>query len=433
MRHFPLLFILTISLFLTTNSHAFLIGAATAAHQVEGGNTSNDWYLWEKAGKTKELAGLAVDHYHRYEEDFDLAKSLGHNAHRLSIEWSRVEPSPGVFNEEEFAHYRKVLLALKKRDLKVVLTLHHFTDPIWFLNKGAWLNEDAPLRFKEFTEEVVKHLGDLVDFYITFNEPNIKILGGYASGATPPGLKDFKKAGNAFANLLKAHANAYHAIHQNNPKAMVSIAHHMRVFTPARKFNPIDVALAHFFDQFWNEQLLDSMITGTIHLKVPFILNYHEEVPSLKNTLDFIGVNYYTRDLIRFDFQSEQKFKIIPPVEKFSSEKITDNGWEIYPEGFDQVIMQANQYHLPIMITENGIADANDTKREKFIRDHFIQMKKAINKGANVIGYLHWSLMDNFEWLDGFNPKFGLMEINYKTLERKIRPSAKILNQKLLD
>ncbi len=432
----PSLFLLSGLTFTTpTSAHPFLIGAATAAHQVEGGNTNNDWYLWEKAGKTKDLSGIAVDHYHRYEEDFNLAKSLGHNVHRLSIEWSRVEPEPGTFNEQEFHHYRNVLLALKKRNIKVVLTLHHFTDPIWFAKKGAWLNEQAPADFKEFTQQVVNHLGDLVDYYITFNEPNIKILGGYASGVTPPGLKDFKNVGPAFANLFKAHAFAYQIIHQSNPMAMVSIAHHMRVFSAARRFHPIDRILAYYFDRFWNEQILDAMITGVIRLKIPLILNYTEVVPSLKNTLDFVGVNYYSRDFVRFDLGSDQKFRIIPPSEIFSAqpEKLTDNGWEIYPEGFYQVLMQASRPHLPIMVTENGIADAKDSKREKFIRDHFQQMKKAMTDGAPVFGYLHWSLMDNFEWLDGFGPRFGLVEMDYQTLERKIRPSARILNSKLLE
>lgn len=426
-----MIFTFLIHSFLQTSlSHAFLIGAATAAHQVEGGNANNDWYLWEKAKNTKELSGIADDHYHRYEQDFDLAQELKHNAHRLSIEWSRVEPEPGVYNEKEFKHYRNVLLALKKRNLKVILTLHHFTDPIWFAHQGAWLNEKSPLYFKNFTEQVVKHLGDLVDDYITFNEPNIKILGGYASGITPPGLKNFSKVGPAFANLFKAHANAYHVIHQSNQKSMVSIAHHMRVFAAANRLNPLDLILAYYFDQFWNEQVLEAFITGNIKLKIPFILNYQEEVPSLKGTLDFIGVNYYSRDFVHFDFKSEQKFSIVPPAELFKStpEKLTDNGWEIYPEGFYHVIMQANRYHLPIMITENGIADANDSKREKFIRDHFVQMKKAMADGANVIGYLHWSLIDNFEWIDGFGPRFGLIAVDYKTLERKIRPSARIMN-----
>jgi len=420
---------------LPSNSHAFLIGAATAAHQVEGGNYNSDWYLWEKAGKTKDLAGIAVDHYHRYEEDFNLAQSLQHNVHRLSIEWSRVEPKEGLFDEQEFTHYRNVLLALQKRNIKVVLTLHHFTDPIWFAEKGAWLNSQAPEIFKEFTEQVVKHLGDLVDYYITFNEPNVKILLGYGTDHTPPGLNDMKKVGPAFANIFKAHANAYHTIHQYNDKSMVSIAHHMRVFAPARRFNPIDVALAHYIDKFWNEQILDSMINGVIKLKVPFFIDYEEKVANLKNTLDFIGLNYYTRDFVQFDPNSAQKLKMIPPAEIFknSPEKISEYGWEIYPEGFYQVIMKASHYQLPIMITENGIADSTDSKREKFIRDHFREMKRAMKDGANVIGYLHWSLMDNFEWLDGFTPRFGLIEIDYKTLERKIRPSARILNASLLE
>lgn len=405
----------------------FLWGSATAAQQVEGGNTNNDWYEWEQLGKTRDKAGLADDEYNRYDEDFEIAKNLNQNAFRLSVEWSRIEPSEGVFSQQEILHYRDVLIAAHNRGLKTFVTLHHFSNPLWAYHQGSWLNPKMPQWFGGFAAYAVANLGDLVDYWITLNEPTVHILTGYVAGVTPPGRKDLKTAMNALANLLKGHAAAYHVIHALYPKAPVGIAHHMRVFHPARWWNIGDQLVASFIDDFWNTHILRSIQTGYIKFNIPFVLNYQEDWPELEGTLDFIGVNYYTRELVKLDLSKPEKFEFVPNEKAPGGH--TDLNWEIYPEGFYTSIRRAASFGWPVYITENGIADAQDKKRTKFICDHLREMSFAMEDGADVRGYLHWSLIDNWEWVDGYMPKFGLVEVDFATQKRTVRPSAKVLAQ----
>lgn len=401
----------------------FLWGSATAAHQVEGGNDNNDWHEWEQQGRIREPSGIAVDHWNRFEGDFDLAKELGHNAYRMSIEWSRVEREKGVFSWEVIQHYRKMLQAARDRGLKTFVTLHHFTNPIWAAKQGSWSNPEMYKWFGDFAAYVVPNVGDLVDYWVTVNEPNVTSLLGYAVGITPPGMQDQAKLGAVLANFMKAHAKAYHLIKAFYPKAPVGFAHHMRIFSPYRSWHPGDIFIAKVIDNFWNKQILSAMKTGVIKFSIPFLLDYNEEWPELAGTLDYVGVNYYTRDFLKLDLSSPQKFVLVPSDDVEHS----DLGWEIYPKGLYDSINVAASYGYPVYITENGIADAKDAKRKSYICDHLREVAQAIEDGIDVRGYLHWSLMDNFEWVDGFKPRFGLIEIDYSTQERIIRPSARAL------
>ncbi|MBI3541843.1 MAG: glycoside hydrolase family 1 protein [Deltaproteobacteria bacterium] len=402
----------------------FLWGAATAAHQVEGGNYNSDWYQWELGGHTKDRAGLADDSYHLYDTDFSLAQQMHHNSHRLSIEWSRIEPSQGVWNWAEIKHYRDVLKAAHDRGLKTMVTLHHFTTPIWVTDQGGWTNAETVTWFAQYTARVVLGLGDLVDYWLTVNEPNVMVLTGYVVGLTPPGKTDLKQGVQVLANLVKAHAKAYNIIHDLIPSARVGFAHHMRVFEGNSWWNPLDALLAVFIDDFWNSQILRSLKTGHLKLSIPFLVDYSEEVPGMKGALDYVGINYYTRDLIKFDLGSPQKFDIMTKVDAPHN----DLGWEIYPEGMYKSIMKASSFGWPVYITENGIADAGDTMRRQFLCDHLKQVSYAIDDGADVRGYMHWALIDNWEWILGFAPRFGLVAVNYDTQQRTIRPSAEILS-----
>ena len=404
----------------------FLWGAATAAQQVEGGNNNNDWHEWELAGKTKDPAGIADDFYHRYGEDFDIAKSLGHTAFRLSIEWSRIEPSEGVYSETEIEHYREVLQAAHERGLKTFVTLHHFTTPLWATHQGGWLNPKSVEWFGDFTAHVAEGMGDLVDFWLTLNEPNVRVLTGYVAGVEPPGETNVQDAVLALSYLLKGHARAYHVIHSFYPDAKVGFAHHMRVMQGEHWYNPIDDILASLLSNFWNQQILDAMTTGHLHLHIPFLFNHDEKWPELAHTLDFVGVNYYTRDLIAFDPKSPELFRLaVNPKGKYS-----DAGMEIYPQGFYSVLQIAGSYGLPVYITENGVADSSDSTRKQFICDHLQQMANAMEDGVDVRGYLHWAMMDNWEWTLGFAPRYGLVEIDYaNNLARKVRPSALALRE----
>jgi len=372
----------------------FLWGAATSAHQVEGNNRNNDWWEWEQAHKNLESSGEACDHYTLFREDFDLAKSLGHNAHRLSLEWSRIEPEEGKFSEREINHYITVLKALREQNFQVALTLHHFTLPLWFSQKGGFLNHKSRYYFTRFVETVVKKFSDYVDLWITINEPNVYAGFGYLQGKWPPGEKNFHKFKRALKNLVKSHKKAYAKIHALLPEARVGIAKNFVYFEPAKSF--FDKIACRLADKFWN------------HLFYKKTKGYH----------DFLGVNYYYRDFIRTKlhrpfYQTENE-----------SQNISDLGWEIYPEGLYQILLKLKKYNLPIYVTENGIADKQDSLRPQFITQHIEAISRALAQNVPVHGYFHWSLLDNFEWAHGFTPRFGLVDIDYKTQKRTPRESA---------
>lgn len=371
----------------------FYWGTATSAYQVEGG-VKNDWS--ERGSKFD--AGIACDHYHRYEEDFDLARAMSNNAHRFSIEWARIEPEEGKFDQKEIEHYREVLLALRQRDLEPFVTLYHWTLPVWFAKKGGWLNKDAPRYFERFVEKVVGEYKDLVKFWIVLNEPIVSTGYGYIKGIWPP----FKKLAifkfiRAFFNLAKAHKKAYKVIHKSIPDAQVSISQMANYFEPARKWCPVEILfarLARFF-----------------HGNYFYLL--------IKDHVDFIGFSYYHHNRIVWR----------PPFIKNLNKEVSDLGWEIYPEGIYHAIKYLKKYNKPIYVMENGLADIGDKKRAKFIIEHLKWVHKAIEEGVDVRGYFHWSLLDNYEWAryeEGFGPRFGLIEIDYKTLKRIPRESSKV-------
>ncbi len=377
----------------------FYWGAGTSAHQVEGGNV-NDWSEWEK-GNAQDLAsqarnrwqewqqeqfpemsqsrnyisGRACDHYHRFEEDFDIAKKLNHNAHRLSIEWSRIEPKEGKIDQKEIEHYRKVLAALRKRGLEPFVTLYHWPLPNWLAKKDGSLCPEFPKYFDRYVKIIGENLFDYVNFWITINEPNIYSFNSFFRGVWPPQKKGIFKYLKVINNLAKAHKLAYASLKLVDLGCQVGIAKHNVYFE--------SFPLANFF---WNNHFLRK----------------------IRKYQDFIGLNYYFHHRLP----------------KNRNESVTDMGWEIYPEGIYHVLKDLKKYNKPIYITENGIADRDDEKRIKFIRDHLTWIHKAIEERVDVRGYIYWGLTDFFEWDKGYWPKFGLVEIDFKTFKRKIRPSA---------
>lgn len=381
----------------------FLWGAATSAHQVEGNNTLNDWWAWEqKVQPPEKRSGQAADEYHSYEKDFDLAEQLSHNCHRLSVEWSRIEPEEGQFNEAEIEHYVQVLKALKKRDLTVMLTLHHFTNPLWFAKKGGWENFASPWYFERFVKEVVPYFKDFVDLWITINEPGVITWQSYLAGVWPPQKKSKLGALKVMWNLARSHKRAYQTIHQIIPSAKVGLAH--------------NVMSLHTYHQ-------HSLREAIVKWAADLISNHLIYFLTGKKTHDFLGLNYYFNQYISFNGHTK-----IPKVVDISVTKkdVTDMGWEIYPEGIFNILMDFSDYHLPIYITENGIATTNDDRRVRFLLSYLKEVYHAISAGANVKGYFHWSLIDNFEWADGFRPRFGLIEVDYKNQSRTPRPSASV-------
>ncbi len=393
----------------------FFWGAATSAHQVEG-NNHNDWSEWEEKNAEKlaersktywedwqrekfpemltpenYISGRACDHYNRYEEDFDVAKSLGHNAHRFSIEWSRIEPEEGKFDDAEINHYRKVIKAIRDRGMEPFVTLWHWTLPVWLSKKGGVNNKKFAAYFSKYAKYTVEKLKSEVKFWMTLNEPTSLISNSYAAGIWPPQKKNPWSALRVYENLAKANNAAYQEIKKVYSDFQVGFGNILQFIEPNNPKNILDNLAVSISDYFINKKFLK--LVG--------------------NNQDFLAVQYYFHRKIKFPAKQNNK-----------NRTVNDIGWEIYPEGIYHVLVDFKKYNLPIYITENGLADTRDEKRAKFIKDHLFWVHKAIQEGSDVRGYFYWSLLDNFEWDKGFWPRFGLVEVDYKTLERKIRPSA---------
>ena len=369
----------------------FLWGASTSAHQVEGNTIHSDWWEWERSHKDFPKSGRASGHYELFAQDFALAKSFGRGAHRLSTEWSRIEPEEGVWNYKEVAHYRAVLEELRRLGIRSFVTLHHFTNPAWFAKRGAFARRDNVELFVRYVAFISQQLGDLVDFWVTINEPMVYAQQSYLYGVWPPRYRNIFTMWRVIDNLVLAHIGAYKVIHRYLPNARVGIAKHVVAYLPAHHNNVLDRVIAGVENWWFNHRFL--RLTG--------------------NTHDFMGVNYYFTRKAHFGMAKNRHEK-----------KVSDMGWPINPSGLTRALLEMNKYGLPLYVTENGLADQDDSLRADFIRDHLRAVEKAQADGAQVRGYLHWSLIDNFEWADGFTPRFGLVEVDYATMKRMPRPSA---------
>lgn len=379
----------------------FYFGAATSSHQVEGGNL-NDWTEWEKenadrlAQESKKyprenyISGKTTDHYNLFEKDFDLAKQISLNAYRFSIEWSRIEPEEEKFDEKEIEHFRNVIRALKKRGIEPFVTLWHWTLPLWLRDKGGTQSKDFPKYFSRYAEKMVQALGDDVQFWITLNEPEIYSLNSYYRGIWAPEKKGIFNYRRNIKNLIQSHKNAYEALKKINSQLQVGMACNLSYFESDGGF--VNNLLTFFAETFWN----------------------HYVLKQTADKMDFIGLNYYFHNHIDWGFN------------KNKNEIVSDLGWELYPHGIAPVIRELKRYGKPLYITENGLADAEDKNRGWFLEETLKAVREEMLNGADVRGYFHWSLLDNFEWDKGFWPRFGLIEVNYKTMERKVRPSAKL-------
>ena len=388
--------------------HNFFWGAATSAYQVEGNNRNADWWEWEKSSGVQP-SGQASRHYELYRQDFDLARELNHNAHRLSIEWSRIEPQEGEFSQKELEHYQEVILSLKERNIEPIVSLHHFTNPIWFAKLGGWAGRDADKYFLRFAQKVVDTLADKVRFWVTINEPMVYMYYSYILGDWPPQEKSYSKARRVKDNLAIAHVKAHRIIHEiykkkNLAPCYVSIAQNMQAFVPCQP--SLKNRLAVFLrDRQFNFSFLERLIRC--------------------NSLDFIGVNYYTRQLVDAESWSFKSLMLDTCKKNHHPLRKNSMGWDIYPQGLFDLLIRLKKYKLPVFILENGICTGNDFLRWDFIAEHLKKLKDAMDQGVNCLGYIYWSLLDNFEWDKGFAPRFGLIEVDYNTCSRKIRESAR--------
>ncbi|MEW6101260.1 MAG: family 1 glycosylhydrolase [Candidatus Omnitrophota bacterium] len=387
----------------------FFFGAATSAYQVEGNNFNSDWWEWERRVRLKEPSASACRHYEFYKQDFDLAKSLNHNAHRLSIEWSRVEPEEGVFSEREISHYRDVIVSLRERNIEPIVTLHHFTSPIWFAQKGGWKNKNNIIYFLRFVSAITQALSDHVKYWVTINEPMVYIYHAYILGAWPPQEKSLLSAVRVKRNLISAHIGAYRKIHQlykarGLASPSVSIAKNLQDFTPCRK-NLRNKVAVFLRNKSFNFSLLDTL--------------------SHRRSLDFIGINYYTHSIVDAANWGIRSLLVDVCKEEHGELKKNSLGWDIYPQGLYKLLLKLKKYKKPVFILENGICTEDDELRWGFISSHLAEVYRAMAKGVKVMGYIYWSLLDNFEWDKGFGARFGLIEVDYSTYKRTVRESAK--------
>jgi len=411
-------------------SKDFLWGSATSSHQVEGNCKNNNWFQFESAVDEKghprisngQKAGIACDHWNRYKEDIQLMKAVVLNAYRFSVEWSKIEPKPGEFDEAALDHYEQVVDELRTNGIEPMITLHHFTNPIWFEEQGAFLQEDSPEIFARFVECVAGRLGSKVKLWCTINEPTAYAFGGYFIGLFPPAQKNLQTAAIIMRNLLRAHTAAYTTIKKIQPQAHVGLVVVMMIYDPPNRWNLLDVVFSRLLSRNMSDSQIRYLTEGLFKYSIPRLasVSYKSDV---RDTFDFIGVNYYTRFFWKLRPFGKRKLDIVrntPP------EKLTDMEWEIYPEGLYRVLKLATRYtSKPIYITENGIADDSDTKRAKFIEDHLLVLNKAITDGMNIRGYFYWSLMDNFEWAHGFEKRFGLYHVDYNTQKRTLRKGSR--------
>jgi len=407
----------------------FLWGVSTAAHQVEGDN-SNQWSDWELAGRIRsgDKCGKACDWWENAERDFDIARDLGMKALRLSLEWSRIEPEEGRFDQAALRRYRQMLEALHQRGIEPIVCLHHFTHPRWFEERGAFLQADAPQLFERFTREVAGAVGDLCRFWVTFNEPNVYAACGYVLGEFPPGQK-----GQLFkalrVNRMQAHAHvlAYRSIHELVPQAKVGWAQHYVVFEPMPGM--ANRWVAGLLDRLFNHTFFDLIETG--RLGFPFGL-FHGRDNEAKGCCDFVGLNVYSRFHVAFDLRNSSTFfaNLFVPAHVPQGDPGVDRPYgEAYPQAISSAVKRAARLGKPIYIMENGVPDAEDQIRPWLIVNVLRELHGLIAQDYDIRGYLHWTLTDNFEWNEGWKLRFGLVALDPETQQRTMRGSAKLFSE----
>ncbi len=397
----------------------FFWGASTAGHQVDGGS-ENQWTVWELA-HAKELAqtahqrlgalpswqaikeqaedpnnyvsGRGVEHYKRYKEDFDIIEQLNLNAFRFGIEWARLEPEEGKWDEAAIEHYREYIRELRARRIEPFANLWHWTMPTWFTDKGGFVKRSNLKYFERFVKKVAEELTEDLTYVITLNEPNVYTTLSYAIGEWPPQEKGVAHASRVYFNLLAAHKRAYKILKNHKPSLQIGLAAQLANIQAKRPHSFIDTISTKWMRYYWNWWFLNRC----------------------RKQQDFVGFNYYFSDYYKGFWRNNPK---VP---------LSDLGWYMEPEGLYPLLLRTwSHYKKPIFITENGVADDSDGYRRWWLEETIVAMEKAISEGVDLRGYLHWSLLDNFEWKFGWWPKFGLVKVDRDHgMRRTVRPSAK--------
>jgi beta-glucosidase len=399
----------------------FLWGTATAAYQVEGNNTNSHWWKWEQDGHTDGKSGLACDWWGgRWKEDLDRAAESGQNAHRLSVEWSRIQPTPDTWDEDALEHYRNMLRGLRDRGMTPMITLHHFSDPLWLYERNSWEQAGVVALFEKFVRKTVDALKEYCTLWCTINEPNIYALYGYVLGDFPTKHRGINLASQVIANMLRGHAAAYRAIHEIQREARVGYAHHHRPMVAKHSWSPLDLLMRKIRYEGVNLAFPSGISTGAMKTPIGKF-----QIPEAKGTQDYLGLNYYSVDTVSFHLGKPRE---LFTYSEYLTDADTSDGRFIanIPAGLLETIKWAVRTYpnLPILITENGINDSNDDLRRRYLAQHIHQLWRAVNFNWPVKGYFHWTLVDNFEWDRGWTQRFGLWGLDIETQKRIKRPSA---------
>ncbi|OHD27254.1 MAG: hypothetical protein A2086_02835 [Spirochaetes bacterium GWD1_27_9] len=390
---------------------SFEFGVATSSLQIEGGDKNNNWFRLSEEGKIKDGVSsfTACDHWNKIDCDIELIKSLNCKIYKMSLEWSRIQPKKDYFDKNAINHYRDEIKKLKENNIEPIVSLHHFSNPIWFEDIGGFTNPESVKLFEIYTEYVLRNLGDLVTEWITINKPNTFIYNTYANPNWRTGTKDKKKYSEAARNVIISHINSYKKIKEillNSSKREVKIGISLDLSLISPKNNNFfDKNASNNFNNLLNETFVCGMVEGKIDNNYPFGKGKY---------CDFFGINYFFDYEVKFVLNLEKDFT---EIEEKESNNLYIIGKKYY-----------NQYKLPIYITENGIDDFYDKKRIKFIYENILQIKKLIDDGIDVRKYCYWSLMDDFEWFDGYSKKFGLIDVDFNTQKRTLKRSGEFFS-----
>lgn len=390
-----------------------LLGVASAATQIEGGNVKHSWNQWADQGHIHDGSSprRANDHYNRWQEDIDLMASMGMQTYRFGIEWARLQPQKNKYNKQAAAHYRRMIIYMKSKGLQPLLTLHHFSNPLWFEMLGGFEKQENAEYFLSFVDHAIHSFGDLISEYITINEPNVYATQGYFGGGFPPGKNSMSKAIHVMSVLAGCHIQAYQLIHalrtdMGYSDTKVGFAHHMRVFAPLQKANPWHRLCAKAVDWMFQGMITKACLRGQFRLPIRNL--YHL---SFGEYADFLALNYYTRSSVRG--LADGMAQDVP---------VNDLGWEIYPQGLVECAQHMYDYlPKPIYVTENGTCDNADSFRALYIAQHLQVISES---HLPFKRYYHWCFTDNFEWLEGESARFGLVYVNYETQQRILKKSG---------
>lgn len=358
----------------------------------------------------------ATDHWNRWREDTALMADLGLQTYRMSLEWSRIEPRPGEFDRAVIDRYREEITAIRDAGIRPLVTLHHFTHPTWFEGLGAFQNPASPDLFLRFVDEVVPAFADLVTDWVTINEPNVYAVQAHLFDEAPPARRSWAAVRNTLRHMAIAHCRAYRRIHELQSEANVGFAHHVRVFAPLNPRNPLHRAATAFNRALFQDQLADALLGG----RFPRLLGAQPDDITPGRHYDYLGINYHSRTAV--SGIADGTFPGVP---------VNDLGWEVLPQGLVDLARDLHARHPgPIWVTENGTADAADAFRSRFVHEHLSAMAAS---GLPFERYYHWCFVDNWEWADGEEPRFGVVALDYDTLQRTVRDSGRFLARVIAD